>query len=224
VTARAQPARARLGRQGPAGALALLAALAVAAFWALATQVDGGAVPGLDRHGFTAGADIRAGWLTSVVKVATTLGSSVVTGPLLMASVAWLLRRRRRLAASALGSGGVAVFAAVHVLKAAIDRPRPSAPLAHTTLASFPSGHAAYSVGYAAIALTLAVGVSRPRAAALSVLALLLALVVGVTRVYLRAHYVTDVLGGWALGVACFAAAGAAAVAVSRMRHNAPSS
>jgi undecaprenyl-diphosphatase len=198
-----------------------LAVLAAGAVWGLAIAVDGQALPGLDRDGFEAGADIRADWLTGIVKVATNLGSSAVTGPVLLVSIAWLLRRRLRLEAAALGLGGVAVFVAVHVLKAAIDRPRPTAPLGHTTLASFPSGHSAYSVAYVAIACVLAAGSSRPRALGLGALALLLDLVVGFTRVYLRAHYLTDVLGGWALGLACFAATGAAAIAVSRMRHNA---
>jgi len=187
--------------------------------------VEGGEVPGIDRDGFSGGADIRSAGLTAVLKVITNLGSSVVMAPLLLATIAWLLRRHRRMEAGALGLGGIAVFAAVHVLKAAVDRPRPTGPLAHTTLASFPSGHAAYSVGLVAGVAALAVtGLSRGRARALEALAALLIVVVGLTRVYLRAHYVTDVLGGWALGLACFAAAGAGAIAVSRMRHNARSS
>jgi undecaprenyl-diphosphatase len=147
-----------------------------------------------------------------------------VVGPILVAAVVWLLRGPQRAGAAALGLGGVCTFALVHLLKAGIDRPRPTAALVHTTLASFPSGHAAYSVGYVAIAFVLATQIRRRRALALGSLAALLALIVGFTRVYLRAHYVTDVLAGWALGVACFAGTAAAAITVARMRHNARSS
>lgn len=222
LTSRGQSRRARAAQA--AAALGILAVLAAATVWWLAAEIDGRrGIPGLDRDGFTAAADLRAAWLTSAVKIATNLGSSVVIGPVLVVGTAWLLRRRRRLASAALGVGAVALFVGVHLLKAGIDRPRPTAPLVHTTLASFPSGHAAYSIGYAAIACVLATGTRRPRALALGALAVILALVVGFTRVYLRAHYVTDVLGGWALGLTCFAAPAAVAMAVSRMRHNARS-
>lgn len=212
------------GREGTGAAvLVFLAIMAAALVWWLASEVDGRALPGLDRDGFIVGADIRTGWLTGVVKILTNLGSSVVMGPILLVTIAWLLRNHRRGEAAALGLGGLAVFVAVHVLKAGINRPRPAAPLAHTTLASFPSGHAGYSIGFVAIAFVLAGGMSRPRAFAMGVLAVLLVLTVGFTRIYLRAHYVTDVLGGWALGLSCFAGPLAGGIAVSRMRHNARS-
>jgi undecaprenyl-diphosphatase len=43
---------------------------------------------------------------------------------------------------------------------------------------------------------------------------------VGLTRVYLRVHHLTDVLGGAALGVALWALVGAIAVVAGHVRHN----
>ena len=40
------------------------------------------------------------------------------------------------------------------------------------------------------------------------------------TRVYLRAHYLSDVLGGAGLGGAVFALTGLAALVVTHLRHN----
>ena len=48
------------------------------------------------------------------------------------------------------------VYVAVHMTKAAIDRPRPAGPLVeHDRLASFPSGHAAYATAWVAVAVAL---------------------------------------------------------------------
>lgn len=97
---------------------------------------------------------------------------------------------------------------AVHVLKRAVARPRPcdanGRPLALVELPdpfSFPSGHAA-----AATAVAGTIALAHPIAGA----ALLpLAALVAYSRVALRVHHMTDVLGGAALGAAGIAAASA---------------
>jgi undecaprenyl-diphosphatase len=88
---------------------------------------------------------------------------------------------------------------------------------------SFPSGHAAHAVIFGWLALTLTVRL-RPGMAggsALLVVGIALAVLVGLSRVYLRAHYMSDVSAGWALGVAAFAACGAVAMIVTHLRQNA---
>jgi undecaprenyl-diphosphatase len=59
-------------------------------------------------------------------------------------------------------------------------------------------------------------------AAALAGLGVLVVLVIGLTRVYLRAHFFTDVLGGWALGLAAFAIPTGVAIflAIARVGNN----
>ena len=48
----------------------------------------------------------------------------------------------------------------------------------------------------------------------------MLTVVIGLTRVYLRAHYLSDVEGGWGIGVAIFALLGVVAVVVGWLRQN----
>jgi undecaprenyl-diphosphatase len=89
----------------------------------------------------------------------------------------------------------------VQALKRTVVRPRPSTMLPHVTALvelpdhfSFPSGHAC-----AAMSLAVATLLSAPLAGGP---ALVLAAAVGASRIYLRVHYVTDVVVGQALGAA----------------------
>jgi membrane-associated phospholipid phosphatase len=83
---------------------------------------------------------------------------------------------------------------------------------------SYPSGHASLSVTYLAIGVLL----SRrlPTRIALVVVGAALAVAIGLSRVYLRVHYLTDVVGGWAVGLAVFSLCGAVALVVDYLRNN----
>ena len=86
------------------------------------------------------------------------------------------------------------------LLKMYFNRPRPSNALLQTWGLSFPSGHAMLGVTfYGCIAWLLAQHFGRPGWAAVL---LLWAGLIGLTRVYLHAHYATDVLAGFAGGAA----------------------
>src|SRR5690242_19440500 len=87
------------------------------------------------------------------------------------------------------------------MVKAIIERPRPPAAEAVGTVTnwSFPSGHATQSIAcYGMLAFLITGGRLRPWWP--WAVAGVLTLVVGVSRIYLGAHWLTDVLGGWALG------------------------
>jgi len=162
-------------------------------------------------------------WLDDVVKVFTYLGSLRIVGVLVFVTVVFLLSRRRITEGLVLLSGTVFTVIAVNIAKPAIDRPRPSDSLVHTASASYPSGHAAYAVAYVAIAV--AVSHAFPRfvhRAVFVTAAIVLAALIGLSRVYLRAHFFTDVLGGWGLGAAVFAVCGIVGLIVSAVRHNDP--
>lgn len=223
------PLRFAIGRLTP-GELGLelttlLAVAAVGAFGFFALGDLAGAGPTeVDRQAFAIAADVRSGVLVDAAKVVTVLGSLPAVAALVLAAAGWLLRRGHRIEAVVLVAGQVLVFAAVHVAKAAYGRPRPSDALVSTTGLSYPSGHAAYSIAWIAVAVALARGVPRlgGRAAVL-VAAIAVAAVIGLTRVELRAHYLTDVLGGWGLGAAIYALCGVVGLLVGHMRHTARS-
>ena len=58
------------------------------------------------------------------------------------------------------------------------------------------------------------------RGTALVVAGLLLAVAIGLSRVYLGVHYMSDVSGGWALGVSIYALLSAIVVVVVHFRQN----
>ena len=114
------------------------------------------------------------------------------------------------------------VFVGVDVLKDAVDRPRPEGGLVSASGSAFPSGHAAYSTIYVWLAVTVVVRL-RPGltyATAIVVTGIALTAAVGLTRVYLGVHYLTDVFGGWALGISAFAGCATVALVVTHLRKN----
>jgi undecaprenyl-diphosphatase len=165
----------------------------------------------------------RSNTLVDVVKVYTNLGSLPVTGACVLIGSVALAVRRRPVELAALVIGFLLVIATVHETKAGVDRPRPSGQLTNTVGSSFPSGHAAYSTAYiamAVIAWRLVPGFARR---ALVILAAgLLSVSIGLSRIYLRDHYWSDVAGGWGLGCGIFAALAVVALVVLYFRNTAP--
>ena len=155
-------------------------------------------------------------------KVATNAGALPFVGALVVIVSLVLIVRRHPLELGALAGGFILVVIAVHLAKAGVDRPRPSGGLVGHVGSSYPSGHAAYATAYvamAAIASRVLPGiVSR---AALVLAAAAVAALIAATRVYLRAHYLSDVLGGLGLGLAILSACGAIALVVGHIRQNA---
>jgi undecaprenyl-diphosphatase len=165
--------------------------------------------------------EVRFEPLTSILKVVTDLGSSPVMGLLVLATVVWALRRRRWIEAVALAAGAVISIVVVHVLKDAYGRERPPGGLVDTISAAYPSGHSAYAVAMIACATILVrAGVGWALRFAVLAVAVGLVVLVAATRVYLRAHHLTDVLGGVALGLAIWSLVGIAALFAGAVRNN----
>lgn len=148
----------------------------------------------------------RAGWLTGVLRVVTWLGSLAVIIPVgVIAGLFFVLHWHRWRPVVLLAvtiAGAVSLY---NIVKHLVGRPRPPPAIwiGHFSGPSFPSGHAAQSIGcYATLALILCAGRSRWVKIGVCSAATLIVLVVGFSRIYLGAHWLTDVLAGYALGVA----------------------
>jgi undecaprenyl-diphosphatase len=202
----------------------LLAVLAVGGFVfaAIGMVIGRGDSLHLDGTGFDVASSLHGDTGVDVAKVITWLGSLPAVATAVGLAALYLLFRRRVTEALALAIGMGLTVLFVDVAKDAFDRPRPPHPYVHTETPAYPSGHAAYATAWVAMAVAFArafrgiVQTSLVVVAAIGVAAL-----VGVTRVYLRAHYLSDVLGGFGLAAVVFATCGTVAVIVAFVRHNA---
>ena len=128
-------------------------------------------------------------------------GAPYLFGILLIAVALLAYARRWRLAISltAIVLGG---RIAVEAMKLVIERPRPHFSPYPVEIASlsFPSGHSANSM-ITFLALALIVAPARYRGAAIAA-AVAASIAIGSTRPLLGVHWPSDVVGGWAFGIA----------------------
>jgi undecaprenyl-diphosphatase len=163
------------------------------------TLADQGVANFVARH--------RLGWLTPVMQLVTWLGSSFFIIPFGIAVGSWLWRRRRTrqplimMAAAFLGAAGL-----YDIVKPAVGRARPPAALqvgGPDIGRAFPSGHATQSIAFYGMLAVVLIAWCAPRHRRLFAGgAALVTLVIGASRLYLGVHWMTDVLGGYALGLA----------------------
>lgn len=136
----------------------------------------------------------------NVMLYVTLLGQKQVILPLVIVLFAWLLLWKRWRAA--LHALVLVVFAAggVFVMKNLIRSPRPWGILQSPETFSMPSGHSTLaSCVFLGLAFLVALSV-RPRYRWLIYsTAILLTLAVGISRMYLGAHWFTDVIAAWLL-------------------------
>lgn len=142
--------------------------------------------------------------LDALMSAITTLGTSPVLLMVAGGAIVVLLARRRRARAAFLATaviGGVLLDGALKVI---VHRARPVLPWAHVLPDySFPSGHT-MNGAILYLGLALLVWVARgPRTGAIAATAALgVTLAIAFSRVYLGYHYVSDVVGGLAAGIA----------------------
>lgn len=204
---------------GPYAALVftLLLGLAVAASLALVfgevyesvTDADG--VAGLDDPVLSAAKSVRSPELDVAVTAYTNIGGTVGM-PLLATAIMVALALRRRswtpvilMLAAGLGSLIITILGKPLFGRARPDLSDAIPPYEHS--ASFPSGHSLNSIviaGIVAYLVILRLKTARARVLTIAV-AVIFALTMGLSRVYLGHHWLTDVLAAWAIGVAWLA-------------------
>jgi membrane protein DedA with SNARE-associated domain/membrane-associated phospholipid phosphatase len=154
---------------------------------------------------------LRTPWADHFLVAATELGDSFVniciSGSVLLVL---LLRRRYRTAGywvlTILGG-----LVGVQLLKWLVHLPRPVAIYHGTSAYGFPSGHTTMSVIlYGFLAILIARGLSSTLRWGLFVSVFLISFIIAISRLYLGAHWLSDVLGGFLIGTSWTALLGIA--------------
>jgi len=144
--------------------------------------------------------------LTTMMFAATFFGSTRAVVIITIAFGIYLIIKRRYFWLTAVGCSVFGGMALNKILKFIFHRPRPhfDDPLLSLTSYSFPSGHTMLAtVLYGVIAAYLFASIkSWPSRTAIGVTASALILLVAFSRIYLGAHYLTDVMGAMAEGFA----------------------
>lgn len=202
----------RLGRRERAFLVA--GALAAALFVMLTVQVTtrtGLAAVDAPLAEWGVATSVGGAWLAHLAAAGA---SNRLLLPLALVASAWMWRRGRPVDALLIVGLLVATQALVHGLKAVIAMPRPSVAWLGSFGHAYPSGHAANGALVGAL-LAWYGGASWPRLA--PAVGAVWALLIGWGRMLAGVHYLTDVVGGLAIGAAlvCTALPLASALTVS---------
>ena len=158
--------------------------------------------------------------LTDVMLFFTNLGGARVVVISLVLASSWMALRGRLLFVIGLLSSVVGGEAIVWGLKGVLQRPRP--PIEHALVAasgaSFPSGHSFVAFSLYGIIACFAILYARQNLlrVALGCLFLLLSFLIGLSRIYLGVHWLSDVLAAYLLGTAWLAATLAAILSLEK--------
>ena len=170
--------------------------------------LDGGGLISHDKAVTAWFVEHRTDALISAAKLVSTLGSFVSLSILGVLFGIWLWRRGWHVAlvVAPLASLVLANLAST-VTKALFDRERPPVALraVKVTQAAFPSGHATDAAAFfLAASLTLAITIAHHRSTRALIVAtgLFLAALIGLSRLVLAVHWLSDVIAGWVLGSA----------------------
>lgn len=158
----------------------------------------------LDEWFFTLISPYRNETYTGILKAITYLGNRDFLVPVNLLLVLFLLLKRNRWLAITTAVVALSSLWIMISLKSTTHRSRPVDPfIPGITNYSFPSGHAFMSVSFYGLLIWIIMQEVKEKwiRVTLITLLILLMLMIGFSRIYLRVHYVTDVVAGYCMGI-----------------------
>ena len=183
--------------------LAGLLGIAVIAFGVTLNQaVQVSPMTGIDRNLFEIVQGLRNPWADRFLTGVTGIGDPIVLLLFMLAVLAWLLWRRHWKAAAHWGAAYLSAVILTRILKMTTQVPRPPTFGDGTLTTSFPSAHTSISLTlFGFFAVLIARDLPLTRRWIPYTLAAMLVIPIAFSRLYLGAHWPTDILGGATLGL-----------------------
>ncbi|MCA1690778.1 MAG: phosphatase PAP2 family protein [Actinobacteria bacterium] len=184
-------------------ALRLVAGLFVATvvvFLLVGTDPNRGFVQDIDDAFHRLMVSARVTPLVWLAKAMAFIGGVYVNWPLRLIALALLAKRRRWLQLTAFVFAIASSEVLIGLMKDLYARPRPDGGIIGTTGFAFPSGHAVAGA-VTAVGLVVVLLPPGPRRWAWELRAAVFAGLMALSRTYLSAHWLSDVIGGALLGV-----------------------
>lgn len=158
-----------------------------------------------DEHAFDFLSKYVSDVNTDVMQVFTFLGTHTFLIPANLALVAWFLFiKKHRWYSIKVPVVALSSLLLMFSLKFIFHRDRPLSPLLEVAKGySFPSGHALMSITFYGLLIFLVWQIEKSALLKwlLTILLVLLIISIGISRVYLRVHYASDVLAGFCVGL-----------------------
>ncbi len=150
---------------------------------------------------------IRFITLDNIAVIFTTLGLPTLLSCFILLLFIWFLFCKRWLAAMHWLAAGIIGSLSITFFKHFYFSPRPLGLIKQSTSSSFPSGHVTLAVvTYGLLAFFLAQKAPKTVRSTIYWVATLLCILIGMSRLYLGAHWLTDVVGGIFLGLSIIGA------------------
>ncbi|WP_225000312.1 phosphatase PAP2 family protein [Cesiribacter sp. SM1] len=172
-------------------------------FFYISSEVREDDTLGIDQAAFSYAGNIASPELTSFFEGITFFGSRNFLTPAALLLVGYFLFVRRHrwhsLKVPVIALGSITLNL---VLKYLFDRPRPVMPLVEASGLSFPSGHTMVAASFYGLIIYL-VWRHVEKKPLRNILVLLLSvfiILIGFSRIYLRVHYASDAMAGFAAG------------------------
>ena len=145
---------------------------------------------------------IRTESLTKIFTYITYFGTSQVVIAFLVAVIFILIINQKIRYTIPLLISTIGAFVLVYISKIAFHRPRPDIAIYYEPSYSFPSGHATIAVALYGFVAYLIIHFLKSTKQKLNTLffALIFILLIGISRIYLGEHYLSDVYSGYLLG------------------------
>lgn len=189
----------------------IAALCALAAIFSIVTfGVLTGKTSGFDLEWSKTIYSLRTPVLTQTMFAVSSISSTPTTGLLTVIVIAAFWLKNRRKTAVFFGAALLAGVIANNAIKYSVHRFRPDiAPLEDASFYSFPSGHSMNSLVFYGTLLYIAHRSIKNKylLAAMDIAAIIFVSLVGFSRIYLGAHFPTDVVAGFVAGTCVLCAA-----------------